>query len=1222
MQWADSGFGVNYCRKNPIKTLAPMPIIAAAHPRGHRCPPYKLLVGWARFSAHAVRSGFARLFQQPAFQRLFQVRDFSQHHRCRLAQVAVGGAVAAQALQLCRSFRQHLGADNGRSALDGMGDIACRQPVGGGDALYQQQAVVAVGIDQLLRQPGDQGEIAARHGFQRTGVEQRIGRLGLGVDDIVRQADRQPPLQIIESDRLEQAIVHAGRLAALDFLRLGIGGITPDHAARCLSFIADFTRQLVAAHHWHVAIRHDQIEAAGTPDLQRFPAVFRRFDVMPEVLQLLAQHQAVGDIVVSHQYAQAAQLGRYRRRLQLRRVERLDSGHGKLDQDLRPHSQLALQRDVAAHHLRQPAADGQPEAGAVFGRTRTRSASLDKRREQLGLFILRDAGAGIADLQLQRQAAVLFLLHIEADGDLAFLRELDGVADQVGQDLLEAHRVDQHLDAGIGVDESAQGQALLPRQAVEHTRHGFHQLAQVGAFRHQLQLAGFDLGDVEDVADQAQQGLGGIVGDLDRRPVPQAVLAALEHQLQHADDGVHRGPYFVAHGGQESRFGAAGFIRFFLGQLQRADQLFAFGDVDPAADQAGRLAPGILERQGPVIDPEMALAEGHVAVGEHRYAILHGPQVHGMEFLRRFRREHGRFRQQLADHLAALAAHGFQVAAVAFDQAGIEVAHIDRVRRVVDHGAHEGELVAQRPLGQFAFGDLAAQVGDPEQAGQDQQQRAGADLVDLPAVGIPGTWRGIVLLAPTVGQHDGVVGRYTAQHLVEDVAQLRLAAPHAHRQPRHVLADRRRDAQLAAERSLDKITGGDLGLDGAVHLALRQFFKCRYRLVYQHQLDAGILLAQLRHHGIAALDRQFFAVHLSQIGDRRVAAARHQHQVVEQEGLRKRQVGLALGTHQQGAHHVRLALTHRIDHVWNRIDAHHLEVKAGTQFDQAQVIRHQAVELAALGVEGQRREQAVDRHPDFRMLGDPLALGVGQDQRRRGDPEIQAHAPALQHAAVQRFRNRLEQGIKHPQQDCVLFLYGEADVAVAHRRKTIRPQHAEITLVDQEAGADGVAQENVGLVMKHAQNRPADVGIGLEGGERIQIVQLLLGQVAGHDCHAQGGVRLAGDFMFADRQHDRGAVDSIRARQDEILAGQLVLDGVAQDVDITLGQRHVGGLARRVAHDFDDQPHLLRQQRHIVCRQAIEILMAVAEIEGRMVRGDRAEPQHAFFAEPAPVVSG
>ena len=59
--------------------------------------------------------------------------------------------------------------------------------------------------------------------------------------------------------------------------------------------------------------------------------------------------------------------------------------------------------------------------------------------------------------------------------DLALVGELDGIAQQVGDNLLEAYRVNQHVHIRRRARLTHQSQLFLPRQAIKHACHGFNQ---------------------------------------------------------------------------------------------------------------------------------------------------------------------------------------------------------------------------------------------------------------------------------------------------------------------------------------------------------------------------------------------------------------------------------------------------------------------------------------------------------------------------------------------------------------------------------------------------------------------------------------------------------------------------------------------------------------------------------------------------------------------------
>src|ERR1700730_4417812 len=90
---------------------------------------------------------------------------------------------------------------------------------------------------------------------------------------------------------------------------------------------------------------------------------------------------------------------------------------------------LALDRDVAAHHLAEPPADDEPKTRAAVLARRGRGR-LGKLLEQLAHLLRRHADASIGYCHRDPVTAVLLSL-MSGDGDSAFLCELVGVARQV-----------------------------------------------------------------------------------------------------------------------------------------------------------------------------------------------------------------------------------------------------------------------------------------------------------------------------------------------------------------------------------------------------------------------------------------------------------------------------------------------------------------------------------------------------------------------------------------------------------------------------------------------------------------------------------------------------------------------------------------------------------------------------------------------------------------------
>ena len=94
----------------------------------------------------------------------------------------------------------------------------------------------------------------------------------------------------------------------------------------------------------------------------------------------------------------------------------------------------------------------------------------------------------------------------------ALLGELERVAEEVGQDLAQPRRVAAHAPRNTLAHHRARSvrRARLGQRGVAMLDR-FEQRVQVEVDRLQLQLAGLDLGQVEDVADHARQGLRAVV---------------------------------------------------------------------------------------------------------------------------------------------------------------------------------------------------------------------------------------------------------------------------------------------------------------------------------------------------------------------------------------------------------------------------------------------------------------------------------------------------------------------------------------------------------------------------------------------------------------------------------------------------------------------------------------------------------------------------------------
>src|SRR6516162_9411295 len=119
----------------------------------------------------------------------------------------------------------------------------------------------------------------------------------------------------------------------------------------------------------------------------------------------------------------------------------------------RTFARLARHRDVAAHHARELAGDGEAEPGPAEA-LRGRGVGLRELLEQLSLLLRGHANAGVSDCEFNPVATVGDPARPQPD--LAFLGELARIAQQVEQYLPQPHWVDgQCAEVLLGLNDEA-----------------------------------------------------------------------------------------------------------------------------------------------------------------------------------------------------------------------------------------------------------------------------------------------------------------------------------------------------------------------------------------------------------------------------------------------------------------------------------------------------------------------------------------------------------------------------------------------------------------------------------------------------------------------------------------------------------------------------------------------------------------------------------------------
>jgi len=156
--------------------------------------------------------------------------------------------------------------------------------------------------------------------------------------------------------------------------------------------------------------------------------------------------------------------------------------------------------------------------------------------------------------------------------------KLDGVAGQVGNDLAKSERVpdqvvgnirgniEQYLNAFFNRLDP-QGSYGLTEGGAQFERNGF-----------EIHAPCFNLGKVEDIVDDGQQVVGRDGDVLQVFTLLRGEVCGGQ-QFAHADDAVHGGADFVAHGGQKLTLGPIGVIGSLAGGQQLFLHPFAVMDV-------------------------------------------------------------------------------------------------------------------------------------------------------------------------------------------------------------------------------------------------------------------------------------------------------------------------------------------------------------------------------------------------------------------------------------------------------------------------------------------------------------------------------------------------------------------------------------------------------------------------------------------------------------------
>ena len=244
---------------------------------------------------------------------------------------------------------------------------------------------------------------------------------------------------------------------------------------------------------------------------------------------------------------------------------------------------LARHGELARHQRHQAPRDREAESRpAVAARhRRVRLGELLKDGAQL---VFRDTDPRVPHAELYGRTVAVALNDARRHVDLALLRELDGVPDQIHEYLAQARGIAAHHLRHVGRHVHRQLEVFLAGSDREQRGGGMHDLGQVERDRLELEVLRFDLRVVQDVVEDGEQRLGRRAHQLQGSPLLRGQLR-VQYQLDEAQDSVHGRADLMAHVSEERAARASDTLRQVARLAHGRFRGFAIADVLVQRDQ-------------------------------------------------------------------------------------------------------------------------------------------------------------------------------------------------------------------------------------------------------------------------------------------------------------------------------------------------------------------------------------------------------------------------------------------------------------------------------------------------------------------------------------------------------------------------------------------------------------------------------------------------------------
>ena len=236
---------------------------------------------------------------------------------------------------------------------------------------------------------------------------------------------------------------------------------------------------------------------------------------------------------------------------------------------------------------------------------------LGKRCEQSVQHVAVNADARIGDgKQYAVFARLLGRQRMGVDRNRALVGELDGIAHQVAEHLLQANGIAKQHGGDFGVDRHPQFQSFFPGAGFKKLHDGVHDVFEIKRLHGKFHPARLHLGKIQNIGKQPRQPPAGL-----KRVVHIGFLLAGKgsrvQKMEHAHYAVEGRTYLVAHIGEKLRFRGIGFLGLLPGlfPLQRVT-LQLFGHAVHCACQRAYL-PAVGLQAGAGLQVARPQAPGH-----------------------------------------------------------------------------------------------------------------------------------------------------------------------------------------------------------------------------------------------------------------------------------------------------------------------------------------------------------------------------------------------------------------------------------------------------------------------------------------------------------------------------------------------------------------------------------------------------------------------------------